>query len=336
MAKQEETKSRLLHLMEIFREMTDETHVMSTSDLNTELMKRMNMKPASRTTLYGDIEVLREFGMDILLKKGRDSGYYLASQEFELAELKVLVDVVQASRFITKAKSEKLIQKLEKLTSTYEAKKLHRQVFVTNGSKAVNEGIFYNVDEIHHAIYENRKIGFQYCVWNEEKELVPKKEGSLYIISPWALIWHDENYYMIGFDGAAGQVKHYRVDKMRKIAMTTEAREGQEYFTAFDTAQYAKKMFGMFSGEETRLVLRCKKEDIGIIIDRFGTDITIKRLGDKSLVDKENADNYLEVWIQVAISNQFYGWIAGLGGNVEIIRPESIVENYKAYLKRLL
>ncbi len=327
MARQEEAKSRLLHLMDIFSQMTDEDHVMNTTDLNQELMKRMNMNPASRTTLYSDIEVLRDFGMDILVKKGSGSGYYLASQEFELAELKVLVDVVQSSRFITKAKSEKLIGKLEKLTSTYEAKKLHRQVFVTNRRKALNEGIFYNVDAIHNAIYENRKIGFQYCVWNVEKKLVPKKNGEIYSISPWALIWHDENYYMIGYDSATDLIKHYRVDKMRNISNAIEAREGKEYFLSFDSAEYAKKMFGMFGGEEKRLVLRCKIEDIGIILDRFGTDVTVKSL---------SGQREIEVWIQVAISKQFYGWLAGLGGSVEIIKPIESRNAYKEYLKSLI
>lgn len=328
MAKQEDTKSRLLHLASIFIEMTDEEHVMSTTDLNEELVRRMNMKPASRTTLYGDIDVLIGHGMDIMLQKGHESGYYLASREFELAELKILVDVVQASRFITKGKSNKLIKKLEKLTSDYEAKKLHRQVVVTNPRKAVNESIFYNVDEIHNAIYENKQISFQYCVWNEYKELIPKKNGDFYHISPWTLIWDDENYYLVGYDASERKIKHYRVDKMRKITTLDELRDGQDLFADFNKVEYGKKLFGMYSGQEEHVVLKCKKEYIGIILERFGMDVTVKNLG--------HTEGYVEVWIQVAVSNQFYGWLAGLNSLVQIEKPQEIAVSYRQYLQDLM
>lgn len=168
---------------------------------------------AERKSIYDDIARLMDFGYDIVhVKNKAGSGYYMGSREFELPELKLLVDVVQASRFITQRKSRELIQKLEQFVSAKEATQLQRQVYVAGRVKTENESIYYNVDFIHRAIQENRQISFQYMEWTLDRRLVPVESGERYVISPWARPG-DENYYLIGYDAAADQLKHYRVDK---------------------------------------------------------------------------------------------------------------------------
>ena len=213
---------------------------------------RLNGIRSERKTVYTDMEELEDFGLDIIRVKERPGGYYLASRKFELAELKLLVDAVQASKFITTKKSRELIAKLETLCGREQAKQLHRQVVVTNRSKAVNENIYYNVDMIYNAIAENVKIRFQYFEWTVNKEMKLRRDGSYYEVSPWLLSWDDENYYLIAYDDRSRDIRHYRVDKMLKIELTAESREGKEQFRNFDVAAYSRKTFGMFAGR-TRL-----------------------------------------------------------------------------------
>lgn len=323
MPKSYNQKMKLLYIMQALLEKTDDRHSLTTQELIAELAKYDIT--AERKSIYDDIEALRLFGMDIINRKERPAGYYLASRQFELPELKLLVDAVQSSKFITTKKSAELIKKLENLTSRYEAGQLQRQVFVTNRIKAMNESIYYNVDKIHTAISANLQICFQYLEWTLEKEMRPKRGGEKYRISPWALTWDDENYYLIGFDKEADMIKHYRVDKMKSIETVQEKRLGKEYFAYFDTADYAKKMFGMFGGEETGLTLRMDKRLIGVILDRFGKNITIQSRDENTFTAKVN----------VVVSGQFFGWLSGLGIGAKIEAPQEVADGYRQYLKAL-
>ena len=242
MPKSFQQKLKILYLMRVFSEKTDEAHPMSVKDLISYL-ESLGIH-AERKTIYDDIETLRVFGMDIMNRRERPSGFYLASREFETAELKLLVDAVQFSRFLTVGKSRQLIQKLEHFTSIYQAKDLQRQAIVLDQVKNTNESIYYNVDEIHRAISQNRQISFQYTEWTVSKERHLKKGGARYQISPWQMIWQDGNYYLIGVDEKSGIVKHYRVDKMLKILTENEARNGAELFRKFDSARFAAGTFG--------------------------------------------------------------------------------------------
>jgi predicted DNA-binding transcriptional regulator YafY len=229
------------------------------------------------------------------------------------------VDAVQSSKFITLKKSNQLIKKLESLTSHYEATQLQREVYVSNRLKTINESIYYNVDQIHTAMGKNVQIRFQYYQWTLKKQMELKKNGDYYCISPWGLSWDDENYYMIGFDADAGQVKHYRVDKMLHIELTDIPREGQKHFDGLDMAQYARKMFGMFQGKEQLVRLECKNSMIGVILDRFGKDVQIIR----------KDEEHFTVNVNVVVSNQFFGWVIGLGDGVRITGPEMVVNRMK-------
>lgn len=324
MPKSYNQKLKILYIMSELMDKTDEKHSLSTKSLIDMLEK--NGITAERKSIYDDIESLRLFGMDIELRKEAPKGYYLASRKFELPELKLLVDSVQSSKFLTEKKSRELIKKLESLTSTYEAGCLQRQVIVSNRIKTMNESIYYNVDKLHEAILADKTIRFQYSEWTVQKELKLKKNGSKYEVSPFALNFNDDNYYLVGYDKASGNVKHYRIDKMKSIEITNLPREGKNLFKDFDNGIFAKKTFGMYGGEEKEIVLNCDNKLAGVIIDRFGKDVYMRPVDDE----------IFKVVVKVNVSNQFFGWLCGIGKGVKIVEPESVVKDYKKHLKELI
>lgn len=325
MAKGENQKLKLLYLLKIFMEETDAGHGLSMPDI-IDLLEGYQVS-AERKSLYDDINMLNDFGYDIQGEKvGKSFVYYMASRDFELPELKLLVDAVQSSKFITQNKSNSLIKKLESLSSVYEGKELHRQVYVANRTKTANESIFYNVDYIQTAIADNKKITFKYFQWNAKKEQELRHDGKNYVISPWALTWDDENYYLVGYDADEQKIKHYRVDKMLKISVLDEKREGKDLFKQFDMAVYSKKVFGMYGGVEETVSLLCDNSMAGVIIDRFGKDVPIR---------EHDADHFV-ARVNVAVSPQFLGWVCSLGGQVVIQSPQNVVDQMKAELSKQL
>ncbi|MDO4746167.1 MAG: WYL domain-containing protein [Bacillota bacterium] len=324
MTKSTNNKLRTLYVMETLLERSDEEHRVSTKQL-IEMLERNGIY-AERKTIYDDIESLKTWGMDILYTKEKPSGFYVGSRKFELPELKLLVDAVQASKFITAKKSIELIKKLESMTSTEEAKQLQRQVFIANRTKTVNESIYYNVDKIHDAILGDNKIRFTYYKWDLNKELVPRNDGKPFEVSPWALTWDDENYYMIAFDALSKTVKHYRVDKMQKIEILKETRDGEEVFKNFDMAIFAKNTFGMYGGKIDKVTMEFDNRLIGVVMDRFGTDVIIQKVD----------ESHFRVRCDVRVSGQFYGWIAGLGPDVKIVHPESVVDGFREFVRGIL
>ena len=260
-----EEKLKILYLMKILLEDTDKDHILSASGLCGRLQSRYSLD-CNRKTIYGDLERLRTFGIKVEQVKGERQGYYVSEREFSLPELKLLVDAVQSSKFITKTESEELIRKLEKLTSRENARKLRRQVFIINRTKTVNEAALLSVDLIHEAMSENRQIRFLYCEWNVKKELVPRRNGMIYEISPWALTWDDENYYLVGYEASTDRIKHYRVDKMQNMEISKKERAGQENFQNFDLAAFSRKTFGMFGGQDTNVTLSCENRLIGVVL----------------------------------------------------------------------
>lgn len=326
MAKSANQKLKLLYLLKILTEQTDEEHCMSAQAL-IDALDEYGIR-AERKSIYDDITQLIDFGYDIVLVKAKSGGgYYLASREFELAELKLLVETVQASRFLTLKKSRELIAKIEKLASKAEAGQLQRQVYVANRIKTANESIYYIVDDIHRAIQNNEQISFQYLEWNLEKELLPRKDGKVYRISPWALTCKDENYYLIAHDNASDTIKHFRVDKMGHIeVLAGVGRQGADLFERFDIAAYANKTFGMFGGQEEIVTLEFENRFIGVVLDRFGKEVPIR---------KRDAQHF-SVRVQVALSGQFYGWLTGLGAGAKITAPARVVEEYRDYLQEVI
>lgn len=326
MAGNSKQKLKLLYLLKILTEQSDEEHCMGAQAL-IDALEEYGIR-AERKSIYDDIAQLIEFGYDIVLVKAKTGGgYYLAGREFELAELKLLVETVQASRFLTLKKSRELIGKIEKLASRAEAGQLQRQVYVANRVKTANESIYYIVDDIHRAIQNNVQISFQYLEWNLEKELVPRKDGKLYQISPWALTCKDENYYLIGHDSDSDVIKHFRVDKMGQIrVLSGVVRQGAVLFERFDIAAYANKTFGMFGGREEIVTLEFENRFIGVVLDRFGKEVSVRR----------RDGEHFSVRVQVALSGQFYGWLTGLGVGAKIIAPVEVKEEYHSHLRRVL
>ena len=324
MAKSEKQKQKLLYIAKYLQEHTDETHAVSTPKL-IEYLALEGIK-AERKSIYNDIDTLNDFGMDIIRSDAHRGGYMLASRRFELAEVKLLIDLVQSSKFITEKKSRELIGKLETLVSKYDAKGMQRQVQVIGRSKTLNETIYYNVDMIHMAISQNVKIRFHYFEWDSNKKMKLRHDGAFYEVSPWKLTWDDENYYLMAYDEAADVIKHYRVDKMLDVAVTEIERLGKERFEKIDMASYAKKTFGMFAGEEKTIRLRCDKSMIGVMVDDFGTEVAIRTEDESHVIAR----------MEVAVSPQFFGWLAGLGERVEIIAPEDVREAYTSYLENII
>ncbi len=324
MAKSSNQKLKLVYLMKILLEKTDETHSITMSEI-IDALQAYGIG-AERKSLYDDLETLRVYGMDIIgTQEDRKYYYHVGNRQFELAELKLLVDSVQSAKFITEGKSNELIKKIEGLASQYEASQLHRQVFVNGRVKTMNESIYYNVDRIHTAIAENSRIQFRYFQWNVDKKMELRHNGAVYEVSPWALSWDDENYYLIAYDGIRGIIKHFRVDKMLNIESSGEQREGKQMFKSFNMAAYARKTFGMYGGVEEWVRIKCDNSLAGVMIDRFGKDISMTRLNEKQFV----------ATVDVAVSRQFMAWVIGLGDGAEIIGPESVVDEMREEIKRL-
>ncbi len=311
-------KLKLLYLMKILLEQTDEEHPLSVPQLIAEL-KRYDVS-AERKSIYDDLECLRLFGLDICSVKSKSYGYFVASRDFELPELKLLVDSVQASKFITKKKSLELISKIEGLAGKYSATKLRRQVYVTNRVKTVNEQIYYNVDKIYEAISENRQITFRYFELGVDKNKSYRKEGGLYIESPLALSWDDENYYLIVYKKKYGNFTHYRVDKMDNIELCDEKRDLPEQ--DFDLSEYTKSVFSMFGGKAVNVSVKFENSLAGVVFDRFGTDVSTMRVD----------ENHFVCNLNVAVSPVFLGWLVGFGSKAEILSPDFVVDEMKTLL----
>jgi len=317
-------KIKLLYVMQYLLQETDAEHPAPTGKI-LEYLNNQGIQ-AERKGIYDDIEALRLFGMDIEQNESRRSGgYYVASRNFELPELKLLVDSVQSSKFITHQKTTTLIKKIEKLASTYEAQLLQRQVYVANRIKTMNESIYYNVDAIHTGISQNKKIQFKYFEYTVKKERKYRKDGAFYVISPFALTWDSENYYLVGFDSEAGIIKHYRVDKMTNISATDEPRDGMDAYKELDMAVYVRKVFGMFSGQEEMVRMRFANHLVGAVLDRLGQEVSIIPDGDE----------HFTVSAQVVVSPQFFAWVSGFADEAKVIGPEHVVEQMREHSRKV-
>ncbi len=323
MSKSQNQKLKLLYMMKFFLDESDEEHGVTTQQIIAYLDK--NGISAERKSIYSDIEALDSFGMNIIKRSARPTQYCLVSRQFELAELKLLVDSVQASRFITEKKSLALITKLEALAGKHGARQLHRQVFVRDRVKTMNESIYYNVDFIHNAINSDRQISFQYYDYTVSRKKSFRRGGAMYVVSPYLLAWDDEKYYLVAYDPLSAQKRHYRVDKMVSISVLDAPREGKEIFSSLDAAKYDTIHFGMFSGEERRVTLRFASRLAGAVIDRFG--------GDAILVP--DGEEHFTVSLSVVVSPQFFGWLCGFGAEAELLSPKETRQEFEKYLREI-
>lgn len=326
-------KLRLMVLARILLEETDDGHYLTRTKIN-KLLSEAGFEIPDGDTFSDDIRLLSEFGIDIIKEKvGRECRYHVGQRTFELAELKVIVDIVQSSRFINENKSQELINKIEKLASRYDAEKLERQVYVNDRIKSDNTHVFYIVDKINEALIEKKMVGFLYYEIIARKkqrengevyldlEKSYRHEKKLYKVSPWALISNNQNYYLVGCT-EKGDIRHYRIDRMDKVEMLDTPAETNN-LKSFNVAEYAQKHFEMFSGEECEIDIRFEDNLAFIICDRFGNDIRLRTA----------EGNRLEATVRVCVNNQFLSWILSLGNGVLITGPEKVVGQMRKLLK---
>ena len=310
---------KLIYLEEIFRRETDENHGLTVAEL-ADMLSEKGVN-AERRTLYKDIEALRIAGMDINTTANRGPGcrYWLGQRDFELPELRLMVDSVQAARFMTEAKSRELIEKIEGLTSRHEARRLHRQVYLTGKVKSDNRQIYYSIFRIQDAIDAGRRITFRYWQWDTDKRQKLRRDGEAYEVTPLGLVWDSEYYYLIARMGREASPRQYRVDKMKDIEITEAPGVRDTKADAAELAAYTSSLFGMYSGEQTDVTLLCRNSMAGVIIDRFG----------KSVMIIPRDEEHFTVSVKVALSPQFLGWITGLEGAVTVAAPEKALEKMR-------
>jgi len=310
MPKSEQTKEKLLALMEILQLETDEDHHLLAKEI-LDLLDQRGIH-AERKSLYRDISILEEAGWDILHDR---KGYYLASGTFELAELKLLVDAIQCSRFITEKKSYELIGKLEALTSRHRANQLRRQLFLVGRPKTSNEQIYYNIDAIYSAINSDSEIQFDYMTRRTDGSRI--KRG-VYTASPYGLCWDNENYYLIAHREDRGRT-HFRVDRMEHIQLLGTPRKCPEQYKDLNMAQYSKRVFGMFGGKSSSVRLQFPEALADSAVDQFGSDIMMI----------PQPDGTFTLTVDVDVSPVFYAWVFSFSGRVKILGPESVVQEYR-------
>lgn len=321
MAKSENQKLKLLYLRDYLRQSTDAAHPVTVQKL-IDFLASKDIH-AERKSIYDDIRTLNEYGTEILYRRGKHGGYYVAQRDFELSELKLLVDAVLSSRFLSPKRSAELIKKLAALSSAHESELLRREIVLAGRVKTTAEDSFANVDAIHEAIHKNSRIAFRYFDWGTDMK--KKFRDGEYQASPYALLWDDENYYLIAHTEKHG-LTHYRVDKMENIRLTWEKRVFTEETKKFDPAAYSREVFGMYRGERKRIKLRFENALAGVVIDRFGRDVMLIPDG------KE----HFTLTVDVSVSPNFLGWIAGFGGRAAVVFPQSIVEEYRALCRAAL
>lgn len=307
-------KLRLLHIMQYLQEETNEQNSATLNDIARELAKYDIT--CDRKSIYVDIEALRHCGMDIVLTKGNRFGYFWANRTFELAELKLLVDAVQSAKFLTAKKSTQLIGKLESLASTHEAKNLRRQVFIDGRIKAQNESIYYAIDRLYEAISNNRQVSFKYFEYTLTKTMRYRRNGHIYMVSPFALHWDGNKYYLIAHYPEHG-ITHFRIDKVTDIEIMEDIC--LDLVENLDLVSYVQQTFSMFSGPTERVAIRFNNDLIGSVIDRFGTDINIQKVDALSFATE----------VSVNISPSFLSWIFQFAGKAVITAPATVIEQMK-------
>lgn len=325
MAKGNGQRLKALYILKILQENSDEKHLLKTQQI-IDRLEGYGI-PAERKSVYADISALKELGYEIVCVRARaNGGYYLKNRSFELPELKLLTDAVQASRLITVKKSRQLISKLETLASPFEAKQLNRQVYVSDRNKTDNETIYETIDRLHESMQKNRQVRFQYLEWTADGKKKCRHSGAFYEVSPYFLIWRDENYYLAAYDSEAKVIKHYRVDKMGQVEVTVSPREGVKQFSQIDVTSYTNQTFGMFAGEESVVTMEFPVRLTGVVLDRFGRETDIRPM----------SEEVFRIRAKVAVSGQFFGWLAGIGQGARIVAPEAVQKRYVQWLSDIL
>jgi predicted DNA-binding transcriptional regulator YafY len=281
---------------------------------------------SNRKTLYEDIEVLKEYGMDIYTSKdaGAANRYHLASRDFEQPELKLLVDTIQFSQFVTPSKSKELIHKLSGLSSVHQAGQLERSVIITDTLKSFNESIYYTIDAIHNAILQGKKISFKYFNHTTDKKKSYRNDGKPYIVSPYTMACSNNNYYLIAFHEKYDDYSQFRIDRMEKITITDEPR--RELPKGFHMEKYVQKVFSMYNGELKEIEMLFDNSLINAAVDRFGKKAKLTKVDDEHFAVKAT----------LSISPTFFSWLFQFGDKVKLLAPQDVKDELKAHAEKFM
>ena len=328
MAGKPDAKIKLLYLKEIFEKYTDEDHILNSSDIVDLLNDRYGIV-CERKSIYKDIEILSDYGMDIIKTRAPKNGFFLASRNFEAAEVRLLADAVQAADFISKRKTMLLIRKIEEFVSVDQAAKLHKQVYIDNRHKCSNEEIYYNIDALDTAIKAGKKVRLKYAKRKLSPKFTAEEESREFVLSPYALIWSNDHYYLVANNAKYDNLMNIRIDRIHHVEIQDEpARhfsEVCEYKTYFDSADYASKVFNMFSGKPETVDLKCCADLIEEIVDRFGENVALRKSGEECFLLRE----------EMSINDGLVSWIMQFGDKIEVVRPLILREMVKAKAEKI-
>ena len=322
MPKSDNQKPKILYIMDYLYQNSREDKPVKTAEIISMLEHRYNIS-CDRKTVYSDINALKEYGMDIIASPGRNGGYYVASRNFELPELKLLIDAVQSSKYLTEKKSRELIEKLCKQCNEHDAALMRRNVLVSGRVKSMNETIYYNIDGIQDAIEKNVQISFRYFDWDlNGTRRYREKE---YLASPYGLCQDHENCYLLAYSERHG-ITSYRVDRISDICLTSQKRIPCPELTGKALNEHATRLFQMYSGETISVKMRFHRNLINVVVDRFGSDAMLIPDGDE----------HFTITAPIAVSPMFLSWIIGFGNRAKILYPASVVEQCKALCQEAL
>ena len=322
MAKNEKQKQKLIRLLEILMTKTDEEHGIDMAEIISALAAYGIA--SERKSIYDDLECLSDMGFEVLkMTETRPPKYALVGRIFERAELKMLVDAIEAAKFIPQDKCRAIVKKLEAFAGPGGSRELSRRVYVDD--RAENKTLLYTIDTVHSAINSSHTISFRYFRYNSKKEREYHIDGAFYTASPLCLVWNDENYYLIGYDEGAGQVKNFRVDKMEKVKENTAPRSPEALKIKVDPGLYTRRVFGMWGGGEELVTIECKEKLAGVIIDRFGVNQHLEPIA-----------GGFRARLRVTVSPNFFAWVAGFGADMRILSPKSVADEFCDYIRSAL
>ena len=312
MPKSDNQKLKILYILDYLQKNSHEDHPVRAADLINMLDRQHNIR-CDRKTVYSDVAALMDYGVDIVTKPGKNGGYYIASRNFELPELKLLIDAVQSSRYLTEKKSRELIEKLCKECNVYDAGLMKRNVLVSGRVKSMNETIYYSVDTIQEAISQNRQIGFRYFDWGMDGKRHYREKD--YQVSPYGLCQDNENCYLLAHSPRYG-ITSYRIDRMSDIHLSEEARIPCPDLSGKALLEHANRLFQMYSGDAVDVKMRFHRDLINVVIDRFGRD---------TMLIPDGAEHFVFT-VRVAVSPMFLSWVIGFGKKARIIHPQTVAE----------
>ena len=322
MPKSDNQKLKIFYILDYLQRNSHQEHPVRAAELLSMLERQHNIV-CDRKTVYSDIAALQDYGVDIVSIPGKNGGYYIASRNFELPELKLLIDAVQSSRFLTEKKSRELIEKLCNQCSVYDARLMRRDVLVSGRVKSMNETIYYNVDTIQEAIGENRQITFRYFDWGIDGKR--RYRTKHYQAGPYGLCQDNENCYLLAHSPRYG-VTSYRVDRMSDIQLSEEARTPCPELTGKALTEHANRLFQMFAGDATTVKLRFHRELTNVVMDRFGRDTMLIPDGEEHFV----------FTVKVAVSPMFLSWVIGFGQKAKILHPQSVIEECRELCRQAM